>query len=110
MMQLLTAIQSSPAHFQELAATGPTLRDLVAIVVGIVSEGLVPIIIGATVIVFLFGIVRYILKSDSDVKRAEGRKFMLYGLLGLVIILSVWSIVAIFLKVIGVQAVIPQVR
>lgn len=89
---------------------GGTFRDVVRIIVDIISKGLVPIVIGATVIVFLFGIVKYILKSDSEAGRESGRKFIIYGLIGIVVVMSVWTIVAVFLRVIGVPVVIPQVR
>jgi len=57
---------------------------------------LVPVLMAIAFIVFLWGVYKYfILGADSDTERATGRQFVLWGVLGFVIITSVWGLVNI---------------
>lgn len=52
----------------------------------------VGILIGIALIVFIWGIVKFI-GSGSDDGRAEGRKRMGWGIIGLFVIIAVWGII-----------------
>jgi NADH:ubiquinone oxidoreductase subunit 6 (subunit J) len=58
------------------------------------------IILGFVVatIVFFYGIVKFIRTADSDTAREEGKKTILYGIVGLFIMFSVFGIVNVVLK------------
>lgn len=65
-------------------------------IIGIINSALVPLLIAVAFIVFLFGVYKYFIAgADKDTEREEGRKFALSGIIGFVIILSVWGLVAI---------------
>lgn len=87
-----------------------TYKGLIDMLVGIISNGLVPLILGLAFVAFLWGVAGYMLKGSDPKEREKGRKFMGYGLIGLFVGLSVWSIVALFLDVIGVPAIVPQIK
>ena len=60
---------------------------------------LVPLLMAVALIVFLYGIFKFFILGASDEKsRTEGRKFALNGIIGFVIILSVWGIVYIVVE------------
>jgi len=62
----------------------------------IVNSILVPILIAISFIVFLWGVYKsFIWNGDSDTERAKGRQFVLWGIIGLVVIFSVWGLVAL---------------
>ena len=44
---------------------------------------------------FLWGAARYVLFADDAAKRKEGSTFMLYGIIALFVIISVWGLVEI---------------
>ena len=47
-----------------------------------------------TTLVFMYGLMKYMFKgSGSDTARAEGRKLMLWGLIGIFVMISVWGLV-----------------
>ena len=47
-------------------------------------------------IVFLYGVYKYfILNGASDDAHTEGRTFIIYGIVGFVVILSMWGLVGI---------------
>lgn len=44
---------------------------------------------------FIFGVARFFLISGSEENRQKGKQFIVWGLLGLVLLFSVWSVVKI---------------
>ena len=71
----------------------------------IINAILVPVLISIAFIVFLWGIYNYfILGADNETKRSEGKTFSLYGIVGFVVIFSVWGIVQIFMGTLGLSA------
>ncbi len=53
---------------------------------------LVPFFIGLGLVVFLFGIVRYVLAGSGEDK-ASARSIMIYGIIALFVMVSVWGLV-----------------
>ncbi|MBI5405670.1 hypothetical protein HY972_01365 [Candidatus Kaiserbacteria bacterium] len=65
-------------------------------IVGVVNTVLVPVLIAVAFIVFLWGVFKYfIYGADNDTERATGRQFVLWGIIGLVVIVSIWGLVNI---------------
>ncbi|MEK7602135.1 MAG: pilin [Patescibacteria group bacterium] len=63
---------------------------------------LVPLIFALAFIVFLWGVYRYlILGADNEEKRQEGQKFIMYGLIGFFIMISIWGIVNLLVGSLG---------
>ncbi len=55
-------------------------------------------------IVFLWGVYKYfIYGADNETERATGKQFVLWGIIGFVVILSVWGLVAIVSGTLGLQ-------
>lgn len=72
---------------------GKTALQLLKEVTGVINS-LVPIVIGLGILVFLWGILRYVL-SKSDGGKGEGRTFMLWGIIALFVMVSIWGLVNI---------------
>ena len=72
-------------------------------IIGIINVVVVPFIIALAFLVFIYGVVNYFfLHGGEDAKRAEGRQFILWGVLGLTVIFSVWGLVNILLSTLGI--------
>ena len=57
---------------------------------------LLPTLISAAFIVFLWGVYKYFIQgADNEVERGKGKTFVLYGIIGFVILFSVWGLVNI---------------
>lgn len=55
---------------------------------------LIPILIGLALLVFLWGVLKYVISPGEDDK-AKARDYMLYGIIGLFVMVSVWGLVTI---------------
>jgi len=68
-------------------------------IIGIINTAVVPIIGACAFAVFIWGVVNYFfLNSGNEEKRAEGRQFILWGIIGLVVLFSVWGFVNLLLS------------
>jgi hypothetical protein len=75
----------------------------------------IPLIIGFAVIVFFWGVVKFVRAADQPEQRAEGRKFMVYGIVSIFVLFSFWGLVNLIIStVLGTVDVssptIPQVK
>ena len=74
-----------------------TIADLLGKLKGIL-DAVVPFIIALTVVVILWGIFNYVAKGGEEEKRTEGKRFIVYGIIGLFLMTSVWGLVNILVK------------
>ncbi|MGH7175515.1 MAG: Mbov_0395 family pilin-like conjugal transfer protein, partial [Minisyncoccia bacterium] len=63
-------------------------------IISFINSALVPVLIAIAFIVFLWGIVRaYFLNGGDETARKEGHQLILWGIIGFVVIFSVWGLV-----------------
>ena len=73
-------------------------------IIYIINGILVPLLMALAFIVFLYGVYEYfILGAASDTERAKGKQFVMWGIIGFVVIFSVWSLVRIVGSTFGLQ-------
>jgi hypothetical protein len=90
----LLLLETAVAHAQTDGGTGGTLGTDLATLLSYVDKYIVPLIFALAFIVFLWGVfVYFIAGGGNDEKRKEGRMFILYGIIGFVIMVSIWGIV-----------------
>jgi hypothetical protein len=66
----------------------------------------IPFVITLALLVFLWGILQYILSTDAD-KRGEARGYMIYGIIGLFVMVSVWGLVNIIVRSLSLDNTAP---
>lgn len=60
-----------------------------------VLTSVIPVLIGAAVVIFLFGMLRYINAGDQPDARESGRQFMIFGIVALFVMVSLWGLVSV---------------
>jgi small-conductance mechanosensitive channel len=72
-------------------------------IVAFINFVLVPLLTAVAFITFLYGVFNYFIRgADNSEKRSEGSMFVLYGVIGFVIIFSLWGLVNVGVSVLGV--------
>lgn len=61
----------------------------------IISNSIIPFLIGLGVLIFLVGVVQYIAAGDNEEKRTEGRNLIIFGIIAIFVMVSVWGLVNI---------------
>jgi uncharacterized membrane protein YidH (DUF202 family) len=74
------------------------------------SNNIVVLIIGLGLVVFLYGLFGYISNSDNEDKRSESISYIIAGIIGIFVMVSVWSILKILTGTFGVGFEIPKIR
>lgn len=95
------------------AAPPTKIQDLITGISALITSA-VPIIIGLALIGFLWGLATYIFKAGDETAKEEGKKIMLWGVIILFVMVSIWGIVAILQRTFGTGGVtnppvMPQV-
>lgn len=53
------------------------------------------VILALALLVFFWGLVKYMYKGDNDAERTKGKNFMAFGIVGLFVMVSVWGLVGL---------------
>lgn len=72
-------------------------------VVSIVNP-ILQVLFAVALVVFVYGIFQFVRGADNPTVRTTGQQHMMYGLIGLVIMISVFTIIGILLNTIGVPS------
>lgn len=75
-------------------AAADTFAGALKIIQDLLS-GLFPILIALAVVLFLWGILKYIRASDNPEERTDGRELMVYGIVAIFVMVSFWGLVNI---------------
>jgi hypothetical protein len=71
-------------------------------IIGVINNYLVPVLLALAFIVFLWGVFKnFIWKAESGEAHTEGSKFVAWGLIGFVVILSLWGLVNVVAVTLG---------
>lgn len=71
----------------------------------VINSILVPLLIAIAFIVFLWGVFNYFIRGAADPKsRTEGAQFIMWAVIGFVVIFSVWGIVQILMGTLSLTA------
>lgn len=72
-------------------------------VVGVINLVVVPVIFALAFLAFVWGVFKYFFyHQGEETARAEGRQFMLWGILGLFVLFAVWGFVNLLLSTLGI--------
>jgi len=87
-------------------------QDVLCYVTSIINNSVIPLIFAAATVMFVWGVVQFfIINADEEKKRAQGKQFMIWGIIALAVMLSVWGLVGILGATFGIKggSILPQV-
>ncbi len=57
---------------------------------------------------FIWGIIQFFLNPDNEEKRKKGKTYMIWGLITLFVMVSMWGLVGVLSNTFGIKTLIPQ--
>lgn len=73
-------------------------------IISIINTMLLPVLIAIAFIVFLYGVYGYFIKGAAEAEsREKGRDFVMWGIIGFVIIFSIWGLVKMVGSTLGLN-------
>ncbi len=112
---LLLALSPLLAHAQVQAAnigtcslkTGATLYDLLKYLTCFINFAVIPFIFALAIASFVWGVVQYVI-NDTEEAKTKGRDFIIWGIIGIAVMVSVWGLTKVVGGTFGIQYAIPQ--
>ncbi|MEK7563966.1 MAG: hypothetical protein AAB510_00115 [Patescibacteria group bacterium] len=91
---------------------GTTFATLVYYIICIINKSVIPLLFAVSILVFVYGTVNFfIIGAGEEAKRTQGKQFMIWGVVALTVMLSVWGLVKIFGSTFNINtSVIPQTK
>ncbi len=82
----------------------PNTSGLTAIVtfIGNTVKALIPIVFGLAIVYFFWGLATYIRAAGDPKKAAEGKSIMIYGVIAIAVMISIYGLVAWLQNVLGI--------
>ena len=77
----------------------------------IINNSIIPFIFALAIVMFVWGAIKFfIINADEEAKREQGKQFMIWGIIALAVMISVWGLVNILSNTFGINgSVLPQV-
>lgn len=95
MLKYLSVITTVSFLIPNMLFAAPSdLTEFIELLTEIVSS-VIPVVVGLAVLIFFWGLANFILHADNEQKRAEGKQLMIWGIIALFVIVSVWGLVAV---------------
>jgi hypothetical protein len=85
-----------------------TLGDLVNWASCTLIKTIIPLLFTLAVAGFIWGIIQFYLNPNNEEQRKSGKAFMLWGIIALFVMISMWGLVAVLGNTFGVKTLIPQ--
>ncbi len=68
----------------------------------------VPLLFTVAVVAFIWGVIQMVINPANEEARKKGKSFMIWGLVGLFVMVSVWGIVSVFTHTFNIGVFVPQ--
>lgn|SRR3989344_950338 len=90
----------------------PKLQGLLDYVTCIIGKSVVPFIFAIAIVMFIWGAIKFlIIDAGEEKKREEGKQFMLWGIIALAVMISIWGLVSILGNTFGIDPTfLPKVK
>jgi fumarate reductase subunit D len=86
-----------------------TIAGMIGYIIDFVLDPVVSLLIAAAVVVFLWGVVKYITSGDNEEERKKAKDLIIYGIIGLFVMVSVWGLVGLLTGTFDLNDDIPEI-
>ena len=87
-------------------ATDTTLYDVEVAALNVLNS-IVPALIAAAVTFFLWSVLKYINSGDNAEVRAQARALMIYGVIAIFVMVSLWGFVNVLVEALNLNGNLP---
>ncbi len=71
-------------------------------------KAVVPFLFTIATAAFIWGIIQYFLYPENEEKRKAGKSYMIWGIIALFVMISMWGLVGVLSNTFGVKTLLPQ--
>ncbi len=74
----------------------------------IIINPLIKFLFALAVVYFLYGVLQFFFNQENEEKKTAGKSHMMWGIIGITIMLGVWAILGMIINTFGIEGVNPQ--
>lgn len=98
LLYTVLALGPSIAFAQQLQGVTNLLNSISRLV-----DGALPVVVGLALLAFFWGLMKFIFAAGSEDNKEDGKRIMIYGLIGMFVMVAVWGLVGFIADNVGVQ-------
>lgn len=87
------------------AAAPSPLNDFIGKVDAMIINPLISFLFALAVVFFLYGVLEFFLNQENEEKKTTGKQHMIWGVLGMTIMMGVWTILGMILNTLNISDV-----
>ncbi len=91
------------------AASSKTFAGVVDGTITVITQIVLPILFALALMYFLLGVIKFIRSAGDEKERAEAKRIIFSGLIGLAVMVSIWGLVAVVAGSFGQGLILPQI-
>ena len=73
-----------------------------------INRYVIPLLFTLATAGFIWGLIQYFINAENEEKRKQGKSFMVWGLVALFVMISMWGLVGILSNTFGAKTLLPQ--
>lgn len=94
--------------------SNPAFKDILCLITKTINDSIIPLIFALATVMFIWGVVKFfIINADEEAKREQGKQYMIWGIIALAVMLSVWGLVGVLKNTFHIDvgsSILPQVK
>jgi uncharacterized membrane protein YidH (DUF202 family) len=84
------------------------LNSFIGKVDTMIINPLIYFLFALAVVFFLYGVLEFLMNQENEEKKTTGKRHMLWGIIGIAIMLGVWTILGMIINTFNIQGINPQ--
>jgi len=94
--------------FINIAYASESIDDFIFKVDKIIINPLILLLFALALLFFLYGVFEFILNLDNEEKKTQGKSHMIWGVVGITIMISVFTLMNIILNTLNITGINPE--
>ncbi|MFA6177610.1 MAG: hypothetical protein WC694_01815 [Candidatus Paceibacterota bacterium] len=79
------------------------LNDFIGKIDNMIINPLIELLFALAIVYFLYGVFQFLSNQEEADKKTAGRNHMIWGIIGITIMMGVWTILSIVLNTLGIN-------
>lgn len=94
--------------FTNVAYASESLDTFISNVDRLIINPIIMLLFALAVVYFLWGLFEFLSNTENEEKRTIGKSHMLYGVIGIFIMIAVWSILSVIMNTLNITGIDPK--
>ena len=92
----------------KIAYASDSLNGFIANVDNLIINPLIGLLFALAIVYFLYGVFEFIANQENEEKKTTGKQHMLWGIVGITIMMGVFMIMNMILNTLGITGINPE--